>query len=168
MDFSDRHYSLAGRRRGSPFGDQAAGVGWNPLVRSEGLILVELQLRRESRGQVLRLYVDRPQGGVTLDECALVSRQASDLLDVDDVIPGRYHLEVSSPGLTRRLKKPREYELFAGRLAKLVVHEPEGGTATLRGRLKGLMGQDVLIESQGRVRAVAIEQVAKATLEPEI
>ena len=139
-----------------------------PLVRSEGLILVELQLRRENQGQVLRMYVDRPQGGITLDECALISRQSSDLLDVDDLIPGRYRLEVSSPGLTRRLRRPREYELFAGRLAKLVVHEPDGGTETVRGRLKGLMGQDVLIESQGRVRALAMDQVAKATLEPEI
>ena len=61
-----------------------------PVVRSEGLVLVELQWRPEKRGSVLRLYVDRPEGGVTLEECAVVSRQVSDLLDVEDVISARF------------------------------------------------------------------------------
>lgn len=139
-----------------------------PVVRSEGLMLVELQLRSEGSGQVLRLYVDRPEGGVTLDECALVSRQVGDLLDVEDLIPVSYRLEVSSPGLTRRLKNDREYEIFAGRAAKLVVKDEQGRTDILRGRLKGLQGQEVLVEVQGHMRAVPLSRVAKATLDPEI
>jgi ribosome maturation factor RimP len=135
-----------------------------PVVRSEGLILVELSWRREGRGWVLRLYVDRPEGGVTLDECALVSRQVSDLLDVEDLIPVSYHLEVSSPGLTRRLKSRREYELFAGRWLRLVVRDEAGGTETFRGRLLGLQGEEVLLEVAGGRRAFPLERVAKANL----
>lgn len=136
-----------------------------PVVRSEGLILVELQNRPEPSGHVLRLFVDRPEGGVTLDECTLVSRQVSDLLDVEDVIPGAFRLEVSSPGLERRLKSRREYELFAGRMAKLVVSRgPEDGREILIGKLMGLQGDDVLIDIDGRVKAVPLDQVAKANL----
>lgn len=136
-----------------------------PIVRSEGLILVELQNRPEHSGFVLRLFVDRPGGGVTLDECTLVSRQISDLLDVEDLINGAFRLEVSSPGLERRLKSRREYELFAGRTAKLVI-EPEQGDSReiIFGKLMGLQGDDVLVEVDERVRAVPLGQVAKANL----
>ncbi len=136
-----------------------------PIVRSEGLILVELQNRSEHSGYVLRLFVDRPEGGVTLDECTVVSRQVSDLLDVEDLIPGSFRLEVSSPGLERRLKARREYELFAGRNAKVVVNRAEEeGRDILIGKLMGLQGDDVLIELDGRVRAVPLSQVAQANL----
>lgn len=136
-----------------------------PVVRSEGLLLVELSWRREAGGQVLRLYVDRPGGGVTLEECAAVSRQAGDLLDVEDLIGVPYNLEVSSPGLDRRLKDPREFDIFAGRPARLVVSDEQGGSQTLTGVLKGRMGEDVLIEVAGKVRAVPLARVAKARLE---
>ncbi|MGD8561887.1 MAG: ribosome maturation factor RimP [Desulfarculaceae bacterium] len=138
-----------------------------PVVRSEGLVLVELVWRREGKGQVLRLYVDRPDGGITLDECAEVSRQVSDLLDVEDFIEQRYNLEVSSPGLTRRLKGRREYEIFAGRTAKLIVSDTQGATETLKGRLRGLAGDDVLLELNGRIRALPLARVVKANLDLE-
>jgi len=136
-----------------------------PVVRSEGLMLVELQWRSEGSGQVLRLYVDRPGGGVTLDECALVNRQAGDLLDVEDIAPGRYRLEVSSPGLTRRLKTPRDFEIFAGRPVRLIYADQEGKSRTLKGILKGLQGQDVVVEADGGNRAIALDKVAKANLD---
>lgn len=137
-----------------------------PIVRSEGLVLVELQWRSENIGQVLRLFVDRPEGGVTLDECSLISRQVSDLLDVEDPIGGAYRLEVSSPGLDRRLKSAREYAIFAGRLAKLVINDDgeNSGRLVVRGRLMGLQGDDVLLEIDGRPKAVPLGQVVKANL----
>ena len=138
-----------------------------PVVRSEGLVLVELIWRRESSGRVLRLYVDRPEGGVTLDECVLVSRQISHLLDVEDFIAEHFRLEVSSPGLTRKLKTPRDFEVFAGRRARLVVRDEQGRTETVIGRLKGFTGGEVLIESDGRVAAVPLQRLAKARLELE-
>lgn len=139
-----------------------------PLVRSEGLILVELIYRSEGSGKVIRLFVDRPEGGVTLDECSLISRQASDLLDVEDPIAGRHRLEVSSPGLNRALKGLRDFEIFAGRRAKLVVRRPDGGSETLRGRLMGVKGGDVLIDGGEGPMAVPQDQVAKANLDMEI
>jgi ribosome maturation factor RimP len=136
-----------------------------PVVRSEGLVLVELAFFGEGKGQILRLFVDRPEGGVTIDECALLSRQISDLLDVEDPIVGKYSLEVSSPGLTRTLKKPVEFQVFAGRAAKMTVKDEDGRTKTVKGVLKGVQEGDVLIEVQGKIRAYSIEQVAKAKLD---
>ncbi|MBU4565174.1 MAG: ribosome maturation factor RimP [Desulfarculus sp.] len=136
-----------------------------PVVRSEGLMLVELSWRRERAGQVLRLCVDRPEGGVSLTECTELSRQVSDLLDVEEPIEVPYSLEVSSPGLNRKLKDPREFDLFAGRPARLVVSPPGGGTQVVQGVLKGTMGQDVLIEVKGKVKALPVAQVAKAKLD---
>jgi len=80
-------------------------------------------------------------------------------------VPAKYRLEVSSPGLTRQLKNPREYDIFAGRLARLVIKDPEGRTETVKGLLKGIAGEEVLIETKGRVRSVPLSQVAKAKLE---
>jgi len=139
-----------------------------PVVRSEGLMLVELQWRPEGSGQVLRLYVDRPEGGVTLDECALVNRQASDLLDVEDIFPGRYRLEVSSPGLTRRLKSRRDFEIFAGRPVRLIYLDQDGKSLTLKGVLGGCQGQDVLVETAGGKRAIALDKLAKANLDLQV
>ncbi|MBU1157489.1 MAG: ribosome maturation factor RimP [Proteobacteria bacterium] len=136
-----------------------------PVVRPEGLMLVELSWRRERAGQVLRLCVDRPEGGVSLTECTELSRQVSDLLDVEEPIGVPYSLEVSSPGLNRKLKDPREFDLFAGRPARLVVSPPGGGTQVVQGVLKGTMGQDVLIEVKGKVKALPVAQVAKAKLD---
>jgi len=140
-----------------------------PVVRSEGLVLVELQWRPENAGQVLRLFVDRPAGGVTLDDCSLISRQVSDLLDVEDPVGGAYRLEVSSPGLERRLKSAREYVIFAGRMAKLVIRDDgeKSGNRVARGRLLGLQGDDVLIEIDGRPTATPLGQVVKANLMAE-
>ncbi len=140
----------------------------DPIVRFEGLVLIEVVWRPENRGQVLRLYVDRPEGGVTLDECARLSREISYNLDVEDIIQVAYHLEVSSPGLDRTLKTPRDFEIFAGRLAKLVIRDEDGGTETLTGRLKGMMGDDVILQVKGKSRAFSIQSLAKARLEPEI
>ncbi|MBI4797430.1 MAG: ribosome maturation factor RimP [Desulfarculus sp.] len=139
-----------------------------PVVRSEGLMLVELQWRPEGSGQVLRLYVDRPEGGVTLDECAEVNRQAGDLLDVEDLIPGRYRLEVSSPGLTRRLKTRRDFEIFAGRPARLIFLDQEGKSRTIKGVLMGCQGDDVLVQTSEGQRAVTLDKVAKANLDLQI
>ena len=86
-----------------------------PLVESQGGDLVELQYGHPKRGRgILRLFVDRP-GGITIEELARINRIVWGLLEVHDVIPGSYNLEVSSPGLTRALKKPEDYQRYAGR-----------------------------------------------------
>ncbi|HEX3554835.1 MAG TPA: ribosome maturation factor RimP [Thermoanaerobaculia bacterium] len=96
-------------------------------------------LAAELKGGVMRLILDKPEGGVTLADCEHVSRQASALLDVLDFGAGRYVLEVSSPGLDRQLYRPQDYDRFAGRLARVTMQDPETGRKkTVVARLEGL------------------------------
>src|SRR5579859_6850209 len=85
----------------------------------EGLTLVDVELKGGRSNPLLRVYIDKP-GGVSHADCALVSEQMSAILDVEDPFPGSYLLEVSSPGLDRKLAKPREYRYFTGRRARIV------------------------------------------------
>ena len=94
-----------------------------PVLESLGIELVEIQFRCEGYGWVLRLYIDR-EGGVTIDDCAAVSREISTWLDVEELIEQAYHLEVSSPGLERPLKKISDFKRFAGRKARVKIREP--------------------------------------------
>jgi len=89
------------------------------LLGSLGFELVDMEyLASDDRG-TLRLYIDRPEGGVTLDDCVTASRQLGALLDVEDVIPFRYALEVSSPGLNRPLKRPKDFLAHCGKKIKI-------------------------------------------------
>jgi ribosome maturation factor RimP len=130
--------------------------------------LVHLEMKREPRGWLLRLFIDK-DGGVTLGDCARVSRQLSAQLDVDDPIQERYTLEVSSPGLDRPLWSDRDYERFRGRRIRLSTHGPLGGRRHFLGRLVGLLDGEVrLILDGGGEVAVPRDQVARARLEVEI
>ena len=132
----------------------------------------------ELKGGVLRIFVDRPEGGVTLADCELVSRQVSALLDVLDFGAGRYVLEVSSPGLDRQLYKPRDYDRFAGRLARVTVQDPETGKKkTVVARLQGLRraegaadedSQVVLTDDKAGETLVPLRNVTMARLEIEL
>ena len=135
-----------------------------PVVRSEGLILVDVTLRTESHGRILRLIVDRAEGGVTLDDCSAVSRQVSDILDVEDQVEGAYRLEVSSPGLTRKLKTERDFSIFAGRKARVTFRDEAGEVVTLEGILKGMGGPEVILECNGGLRTVPFGSITKARL----
>lgn len=143
-----------------------------PLLASQGLELVELEYKKEGRDMVLRLFIDR-EGGVTLDDCAAVSRELSELLDVEDVIPGHYSLEVSSPGLNRPLKKPADYERYKGKLIKVrtfdLLADDEGNRRkTFLGELLGLEGEMIRIRlNEGQTAAIPLDKVAKANLEFE-
>ena len=86
-----------------------------PLLSGKDMELVDIEFRKEGVGKVLRLYIDKP-GGVTVDDCADISRELSTLLDINDIIEERYVLEVSSPGLRRPLKKIEDFKKFEGKL----------------------------------------------------
>ena len=106
-----------------------------PVVEATGFELVHLELVTGSQA-VLRLYIDAP-GGVEVDDCEQVSREVSALLDVEDPLPGSYHLEVSSPGLDRPLTKPAHFERFAGEEVRVWLREPlEGGRRKFKGVLR--------------------------------
>jgi ribosome maturation factor RimP len=142
------------------------------LAASLGLELVEVEYRQEGRQMMLRLFIDR-EGGVTLDDCAAVSRELSEILDVEDFIPGHYNLEVSSPGLNRPLKKLADYERFSGRLVKIRTFEPmtddDGNKRkTFLGELLGVENGVVRLKlTEGQTASVPLEKVAKANLEFE-
>ena len=144
------------------------------VAGSYDLEVFDVQFRRESAGMVLRVLVDRPgpsataEESVSVDDCARVSRDLSAMLDVDDLVPAAYTLEVSSPGLDRPLRDARDYERFAGRRAKLVMREPVDGQTFFKGTLGGVDGADVLIEDDGRRRhRVPIAVITRANLEVE-
>ncbi len=135
---------------------------------SEGLSLVDVELKGGRVNALLRVYIDKP-GGVTHGDCALVSEQLSAILDVEDLFPSSYTLEVSSPGLDRKLVKPSDYEHFAGRRARLVLRDPVGDQKVLEGRLAGFEGGRVRLDS-GRAGLLDVEfdNISKAQLIVEI
>jgi ribosome maturation factor RimP len=117
---------------------------------------------------VLRIYLDK-SGGITHQDCQTVSRQVGTILDVEDVMPGRYTLEVSSPGLDRRLSKPDDFQRFAGQQVKLLLREPSGSRRQLQGRLRGFDEGKVQVEADAAgLVCIPLEQVEKANLVPEI
>ena len=137
-----------------------------PILQSQGFELVDLEYQRESRGWVLRIYLDR-EGGVTLDECAEVSREAGALLEVKDVIPNPYVLEVSSPGLTRPLKKPEDFDKYRNRLVNIKLFQPLEGRKNFKGTLLGLEGKKVRLDIEGLIYELPLQGIARANLEIE-
>jgi ribosome maturation factor RimP len=137
----------------------------HPLAVSQGLELVELELHRPKRGKsILRLFLDR-EGGITLEEIARVSRMVGGLLDVYDLIPEAYHLEVSSPGLTRKLKKPEDYQRYTGRLARITTRGALNGKQVFRGILQGVENDEVSLKEGETVYRLPLAEIARARLD---
>lgn len=146
-----------------------------------GLEIFDVQLRRESIGNVLRVVIDRPDQGrvetpedaVGIDDCQRVSHDLSALLDVEEeelgevALAREYTLEVSSPGLDRRLRHEADYRRFAGRLAKVVTSEPVDGQSAFAGRLRGVEDGHVVLDEGRRTHRVPLGQVKRAQLAVE-
>src|ERR1700745_3475015 len=90
---------------------------------SEGLEIVEVEVKGGGNNRLLRISIDKPEG-VTHADCELISQQVGTILDVENVVPGQYKLEVSSPGVERKLSKPRDFERFQGKRVKISLREP--------------------------------------------
>jgi ribosome maturation factor RimP len=141
-----------------------------PIVAGEGLELLEVEFVREREGWVLRLFIDKPGGRVGLDECSQVSRAVDTVLDVEDLIPHEYNLEVSSPGVNRPLKKPVHFERVRGQKVKVKTFGPIGEpprknfTGTLTEVVADAISVDV--EGAGSFR-IPFKDIAKANLEFE-
>ncbi|MBZ5630155.1 MAG: ribosome maturation factor RimP [Acidobacteriia bacterium] len=142
------------------------------VTASQGLELVDVEFRGGGKARMLRLFIDKP-GGVTHEDCAFVSREVGTILDVEDAVPGgSYTLEVSSPGLDRKLMKPSDFERFAGRRVRLTAREPVEGNRHFEGRLQGLQAGRVALEVGGKkIPAHTVEidlgNVERANLVPE-
>jgi ribosome maturation factor RimP len=114
------------------------------IVSSEGLELVHVEYKKQGRGYLLRIDIDK-EGGVTIDDCSLVSQQVSTYLDVDDVIPAEYELQVSSPGLDRKFYRESDYEKFQGRLVRVKTSKAIRGLHVIVGRLKEFDGKKIVV-----------------------
>jgi ribosome maturation factor RimP len=139
-----------------------------PYLLAQGAELVDLQYSRPRRGRgLLRLFVDRP-GGITLEEITRISRVVGDLLDVHDLIAGSYTLEVSSPGLTRALKKPQDYQRYVGRLVRVTTRAPWEGSQVHCGILQGLQEDQVCLKEGESLLCIPLSEIARARLEIDL
>ena len=114
------------------------------IVASEGLELVHIEYKKQGRGYLLRVDLDK-DGGVTLDDCQLVSQQISTYLDVDDVVPAEYELQVSSPGLDRKFYRDSDYQKFKGRLVRVKTARAIRGLHVIVGRLTDFDGSRIVV-----------------------
>src|SRR5271166_4369968 len=135
---------------------------------SEGLEVVEVQLLGGGGTRVLLIFIDKPEG-VTHGDCEFISQNVGTILDVEDVIPGaHYTLEVSSPGVERKLSKPREFERFVGQKVKVTLRQPVENQRTWIGALKSFAEGIITLEpTPGRSVQFPLEQVEKANLKFE-
>jgi ribosome maturation factor RimP len=138
-----------------------------------GLEIVEVELKGSGRNQLVRIVIDKP-GGVTHADCETVSHEVSGLLDAEDVIPSSYQLEVSSPGVERKLKKWQDWERFQGRKAKVVLRQPLAGDLKhfegliSRAAVDSAGARTVTVElADGRQVAFPLEEVDRAHLKFE-
>lgn len=139
------------------------------VARSEGLELATVEWAGSPRQGVLRLIIDRPRGAISHGDCQVVSQQLGVLLDVEDLIPGRYVLEVASPGLDRRLYKPADYERFRGRRVRVRLKQrlPELGGRRFTADLEGLAEGVVSFRLEGRRLRVPYDNIDRVNLVAE-
>lgn len=139
-----------------------------PLIAGENYEFVDLHYRREKEGWVLRIFIDKPEG-VTLGDCTKLSEKISRYLDEKNLIPQRYILEVSSPGLDRPLRKDSDFQKFSGSLAKINVFAPVNGQRHFLGRILGVEEKKVKLQLLGQgIVELPLENISDARLEVEI
>jgi ribosome maturation factor RimP len=137
-----------------------------PAVAALGYELTELDAHTGRRG-LLRLYIGRKDGITTLEDCVRVSEQVGALLDVEDPLHGSYVLEVSSPGLDRRLRTLEHFERFNGEAVKIELKDARDGRRRLSGRLAGVEAGEVLVNVDGEIWRLALRDIAVARLAPQ-
>ena len=147
-----------------------------PEIEQLGYELADIEVNLSGGGGVLRLFIDKQgidkpgsnaEDGITLEDCETVSRQVSALLDVEDPIPGEYNLEVSSPGLNRRLVKEAHFERFAGSKVKLKLKRIVDGRRNYKGRLVGYDEPNVLVKEGKETFAIPFQEIDTARVVPD-
>ncbi len=138
------------------------------VAESEGVEIVEVEVKGGGQHRFVRISIDKPDG-VSHGDCELISQQVGTILDVEDVVPGgRYTLEVSSPGVERKLLKPSDYERFQGKKAKVTLREPVAGRRNWEGTLAGVEDGVIRLDlERGDPLRFSFEQVQKANLKFE-
>ncbi len=135
-----------------------------PLIANAGMELVDIEYRREIRGTVLRFYLDR-EGGVSLDDLTPMSRRLGDLLDVHDAVPGSYTLEVSSPGINRRLRRPDHFRRYLGKRVRVRTTAPMDGRRSFLGPLLAVEASGIVVGLDGEAQFIRFDDIAQANYE---
>ncbi len=138
-----------------------------PTIADLGLELVGIEFSPNSGSSLLRVYIDEPERGVTIDDCERASREISALLDVNDPVAGRYTLEVSSPGLERPLFTLEHFARFVGEQVKVNVNLPLDGRRRFQGVISAVEGDRIVLDQDGAPVAIAHANIAKARLVPD-
>jgi ribosome maturation factor RimP len=139
-----------------------------PVVNAAGVELDEIELLKMKGKILLRVYIDK-EGGVSIDDCELVSREVEAVLDVEDPIPYSYVLEVSSPGLDRPLKKPKDFKRFSGKKVRLVTREPVEKENFFVGEIEIATDDNVvLLLPKDRKITIPYDNISRASLEVEV
>lgn len=135
-----------------------------PVAEGAGYELVACDWLMEEGRRILRVYIDKP-GGISLGDCERLSHLLGPVLEVEDLIPRQYNLEISSPGLDRPLRKQSDFERFAGETLRLQTKIPLENRSRFKGKLKGIEGEWVVMEVDGTVYRIPFKEVYKARLE---
>jgi len=138
-----------------------------PTIADLGLELVGIEFSPNSGSSLLRVYIDEPERGITIDDCERASREISALLDVNDPVAGRYTLEVSSPGLERPLFTLEHFARFVGAQVKVNVNLPLDGRRRFQGAISAVEGDRIVLDQDGTPVAIAHANIAKARLVPD-
>ena len=134
-----------------------------PLCEAMGMELVHVEYQQESRGIILRIYIDKP-GGITLDDCVFINRRLRDTLDLHFDSSGSYSLEVSSPGSDRPLSKKLDFEKFRGRVARIKTIAPINGQKNFKGVLLNISEKSINISLDDKTVAIPFKEVKSARL----
>ncbi len=138
-----------------------------PTIEQLGYELSDLELKLGGRDVVVRVFIDKPDG-VDLSDCEMVSRQLSAVLDVEDALPGHYTLEVSSPGLDRKLTKPAHFQRFTGETVRVKLRFPLDGRRNFRGALRAADDEKIEVEIDGESHSLQIATIESARLVPSL
>ena len=147
-------------------GDELAKL-LEPTVERLGYELVDLEVRLGGKGGLVRVFIDKSDG-IDLDDCETVSRAVSALLDVEDPVPGNYNLEVSSPGLDRKLTKVEHFQRFAGETVKVQMRLPIEGRRRFRGTLVSSDDENIVVDVDGESHSLPLKMIDTARLVPAV
>ncbi len=137
-----------------------------PTVQRLGYELADLEVRLSGKGGLVRITIDKPEG-IDLDDCEKVSHAVSALLDVEDPMAGEYNLEVSSPGLDRKLTKVEHFQRFEGETVKITMRFPIEGRRRFRGKLLSSNDESIVVEVDGESHSLPLARLDTARLVPD-
>ncbi len=139
---------------------------FEPVVEGMGYELIEIEYHPNPKFGVLRLYIDK-ESGIQVEDCSEVSHQISALIDVEDPLPGKFNLEISSPGMDRPLRKLEDFARFTGEIATVKTAMPQDGQRNFKGRLSGIENDELVLECDDKVVRLPVAAIDKARLVPQ-